>query len=192
MSEFHLQTTVGCGVLLVLVRDDLPFGTAHTKDVLPHRYLLFVSTLFRIYGVQQGLCRTSRSVCSLALGVPRSTYHLSAWGIRDGNRGARVSSAFFHLAFEHKKSPRRIAPTKAFCILFVHYNYIIRAVSTSINLTLHFADFFNFFHCLIVDTKCVLHTEVHIHRNLLPGLETKVAFLKESLLFVVRHGFDEC
>ena len=72
--EFHLQKEGECDVLLVLVQGDLPFGIVHTKGVLPHRYLLFFSTLFRTYGVQQGLCHTSRSVCSLAVGVPHKTF----------------------------------------------------------------------------------------------------------------------
>ena len=128
MREFRPRKEEGCDVPLVSAQIFLAVCISHIKDGKQHRCRGYASTLFRIYGVQRGLCRTSRSVGSLAVYAPHRTYRPLVSDSRGANTVAWVSSALFHLTFGHKKSPRRIAPTKAFCILFVHYNYIILAI----------------------------------------------------------------
>ena len=60
----------------------------------------------RIYGVQPGHGRTSRSVCSLGAHAPYSIGGLSGWDSRGKNTAALVASALFHLLAGIKKAPR--------------------------------------------------------------------------------------
>ena len=85
MHEFHPRTAVSCGVSPRWERACLAADTSRRGDAVLHSCRGCVSMRVRTYGVQQGLCHTSRSVWLLALRVPRRTCHPSAWDIRDGN-----------------------------------------------------------------------------------------------------------
>lgn len=87
------------------VRSHAP-GTAHTEGAEIHSGHEYVSKPCRIYGVQPGPGRTSRSGGSLFSGVPRRTFLPSAWGIRGKNRDALVSLASRHLLWTKRKPPQ--------------------------------------------------------------------------------------
>jgi len=85
LHEFHPRTAVSCGVSPRWGQAVLAVGTTHTVGAVLHSCHGCVSKRGHNDGVQQGLCRTSRSVWLLALRVPHRTYHPSAWDSRDEN-----------------------------------------------------------------------------------------------------------
>ena len=87
---FHLLREGFCDAPLRSELAHQAQDNVRTADVFPHSYLECVSKLCRTYGVQQGLCRTSRSALLLPLRVPRRTFHPSAWGNRGKSKVALV------------------------------------------------------------------------------------------------------
>ena len=97
LRECHLQIKAPCGGLLLLRPVFRPSDTTHTEDAAEHSCHGYVSRLCRIYGVQQDLCHTSRSVWLLPWRVPHSTFHQLGWDSLGTNTVAWVSLALFHL-----------------------------------------------------------------------------------------------
>ena len=115
---------------------ELPFlflNTSHKADAVLRVCHGCVSKLCHTFVWLRGHGQIFHSVGSLGVRVPHRTFLLSAWDIRDENMVALVSSAFFHLTFVHKKSPRRISPTKALYYFFSLYS--ITQTLTPLNST---------------------------------------------------------
>lgn len=70
---------------------------AHIEDALRHNGHGSASRLFRIFGVQQGLGRTSHSVVLPAWHVLHRNAHPSVWDNQDRNKAVSVVSASSHL-----------------------------------------------------------------------------------------------
>ena len=73
-------------------------------DAVKYSYYEFSSMLFRTYGVQQDLCRTSRSVGSPASDVAHRNVRLLAQGNQDKNTVFGFFGIYFNL-LGHKESP---------------------------------------------------------------------------------------
>ena len=82
------------------------------------------------------------------------------------------------------------SPTKALFILFLYYNNITDVRYHSMYLGITFQVFLTNQQGLVMQLVKVVHTVAHLHSNLLPGLKTQIAFLKNGLQFCVRHTLD--
>lgn len=138
LRECHPRIKAPCGGLPQSQPVCLPSGTPHTKDAAAHICHGCASKPVRIYGVQQGLCRTSRSVWLQPLRVPHRTCRQLALDSRGKNTDASVSSASFNLLGAYKK-PHGIVPMRlsvqSFMILL--YNAVMEKASTILLITCH-------------------------------------------------------
>lgn len=86
----------------------------------------FFSMPVHTYGVQQGLCRTSRSVCSPVSHAPHRTCRPLAWDSRGRNTASLVFLTTSSPPFGHKESPAGLL-SQGSSVLYPLFDIIIIA-----------------------------------------------------------------